>query len=282
MGGYTGYGYNPAPVQKVNLTQTLSKDETTMLRARGQKSFNVMVTDEERIRAICNHKDPDSNNIALAQNADGTFTCTVCGERFSLLSNITRDEANCIADDYNDLVQTAKTFYPNLPNDAARSLYQTFAFIKKVPEFWEIAQEYAGKLNQNQNIVDPNHGRTGGFSMYHMLMNPSVGMGGQMPPVAQQPTYEAVPNPAMGGMGGYYGQAPVAPAPVMGAGMYGGMQTGTGTYDPGVMNPNDRPVGVVDPATNMTVSQHLSAGPSPMAAQSPTAATEDVKKVFRS
>lgn len=311
-GGYYSYGNPQQQKQQHVLKQTLSKEEVNHLRAKGDKEFNLMVTDDERLRQICNHKDPDTNNIALVRNNDGTFTCSICGERFSVLSDITKEQAEEICMDYNDLVQTAKTFYEGIPTDVGRELYQTFSFIKKMPQFWEVAMDYADKLNGNQ-MLDRN-GNANAFASLNMLTNPAY-----QPMMPMQGGYYQQPMQSQ--QGGYYQPQPqqMPQQPMMQAGMYQQpqpqmmapqqqmpMQQGTnyyqqpatnngGYYDAGMPNPGvDRPIGVVDPTAqqqpqaqqpvgNQIVQQTLSAGPSPMAQpqKSQVPNTGDVKKNFK-
>ena len=302
MGGY-GYANGNQQQPKIIMNQTLNKEEVNKLRSRGHRGFNLMITDEERLTQVCNHKDPYTNNFSLVDNGDGTVTCSICGERFSLLTDLSKEEASCIAEDYNDMVQTAKTFYGNIPTEAGRSLYQTFAFIKKMPEFYMIAKEYANKLDQNNPIIGQNH-QGNSFGMYSMLMNPmanpgmGMGMGmnmnmNQAPMNMGQQYFGQPQSPVMGNPGMAPNMGMGNQVPNMG-GMQAGMYQGNGNaagnmamngnmnsgYFAGMPNPNGRPVGVVEPQSNQqVVNQTISAGPSPMAAaQSPTA---DVKKNFK-
>lgn len=306
FGGY--YGYAQQPQQKRTLHQTLSKEEVNHLRAKGDKQFNLMVTDDDRLRSICNHKDPDTNNIALVRNNDGTYTCSICGERFSVLTDIDMQQAEDIALNYNDLVQTAKTFYDGIPTDVGRELYQTFAFIKKMPQFWEVSMDYADKLNGGQNLLDRN-GAGNAFASLSMLTNPGYqpmmpqAMGGyyqqpmQNQPMGYQPMPQQQMTPQQPQMmqAGMYQPQPQMMAP---QGQQIPMQQATNYYQPqgsyydaGMPNPGvDRPIGVVDPTTaaqqpqqNQVVQQTLSAGPSPMAQpqKSQVPNTGDVKKTFK-
>lgn len=301
-GGFgNGYGYAPQPQRQV-INQTLTREEVQHIRAKGGKGFNVMVTEDQMMRSMCNHTDPDTHNFSVVCNDDGSCTCTICGERFTPLLDISPEEAQQICADHNDLFQTCKMFAGfNIPKDTAREFYKTYALASKIPELWELAQENARKLGSINNIVDPN-GNGNIISAYNSFMSPGIGMasmnynnGGYY----QQPAMQ--PQPQQYGAG-YYQQAPMQqpmmqpqasmPQPMM-------QPQFQPQYNAGMPNPMvDRPIGQVvqqpqqsnmptmspNIANNAVVQQTVSAGPSPMAAAPsavPATAGSEIKKSFK-
>lgn len=259
-GGNYGFNNNGTmaarPAENIVLTQPLTKDEAKRLQS-GNKASILDITEDECLVQMCSHKDPESGNITLIDNHNGTCTCSICGETFSMVPDLTDDEVDVICADYNDVIQTAKTGYGPMPTAVGRSLYRTFAFVKKVPAFYRLAMNYYQKWENMGNHMTEQNRSVGAFQNLSMMMNPA-GMFGA--------------NPAM--MGGYG-----AGAATMGGNMYGGAGMGanmagnvTGSYGSAMTAPNpsmgaDRPIGVVEPP--------VATGPSPMVG------TSDVSKAFK-
>lgn len=238
-----GYGYSLHPQQEnIIMNQTLTKEEVSKLR-NGNKGFRLSVTEDDCLREMCSHKDPETHNMTLVNNNDGTVTCNICGSRFSLVDDLSDEQVQDATDDIYDIIQTAKTNFGPVPIEAGRALYRSFAFIKKIPEFYSVARSYRNKwANAGYNLEQNNGG--GAWANANMLLNPMYSM---MP--GQMGVYGAPPMNMGQPMGGYN--------PMMG----------------GQAQNVDQPVGIVEPAPQ--------AGPSPMAAPSTAATTADVSKSFK-
>jgi hypothetical protein len=144
-----GVGFAAQPQNEVVMNQTLEESEIDLLRKKGPK-FNFKLSREEYLRAICTHKDPKNGNITLHTNQqDGTKTCAICGETFTLLDPARFDRAAIedICANFHDLFQSIKTMYGPVPTEAGREFYAITGFILKLPELYEIAAEYFSRLN---------------------------------------------------------------------------------------------------------------------------------------
>ena len=271
------YGYSvQAPTENIIMNQTLTKEEVSKLR-NGNKGFRLSVTEDDCLREMCSHKDPETHNVTLVDNGDNTVTCNICGSRFSLVDDLTDDQVQDATDDIYDIIQTAKTNFGPVPIEAGRALYRSFAFIKKIPEFYQVARNYRNKWSRAGYNLDQNRG-VGAWANANMLMNPMVSMmpqgmmgmpmGTPMGGYAQQPPMAAQMNQMSG--------APVMGQTVMGqtAPMMHGQPMPMGGYNPmmsGQPQNIDRPVGIVEPTPQT--------GPSPMA--QPAATTADISKSFK-
>ena len=241
---YYGNGFTSAAPQKVVMNQMLSKEEIAKLKAKN-KSWSLQLTEDEVLTEMCSHKDPDTGNICLVDNHDGTVTCSICGETFSLVNDLTDEEVQNICDDFNDVWQTSKTNYGSMPIQAGRAFYKMGALAKKVPQFYKLGQESRKQWNHS-SMVEANRGANA-FAQLSMLLNPMAG------------GYAQMGYPGMAPQGGYPGMAPqgaVPTAPGMAPqGYAGGPVAGPA---PQSFNPtgapaapaagNDRPVGIVEPA----------------------------------
>ena len=259
---YGGYSLQPQQ-ENIIMNQTLTKEEVNKLRS-GNKGFRLSVTEDDCLREMCSHKDPDTHNVTLVDNGDDTVTCSICGCHFSLVDGLSDEEVQDRTDDFYDIVQTAKTNFGPVPIEAGRALYRSFAFIKKVPEFYQVARNYRNKWAHSGYSLEQSRG-AGAWANANMLMNPmfgaSMSMGYQAP---------------MGQPMGAYAQAPMGQMPGAPVMQPSAMMQGQpiGGYNPmvGPQGGVDRPVGIVEPAPQ--------AGPSPMA-QPAAATTADVAKSFK-
>ena len=262
---YYGNGFTSAAPQKVVMNQMLSKEEIAKLKAKN-KSWSLQLTEDEVLTEMCSHKDPDTGNICLVDNHDGTVTCSICGETFSLVNDLTDEEVQNICDDFNDVWQTSKTNYGSMPIQAGRAFDKMGALAKKVPQFYKLGQESRKQWNHS-SMVEANRGANA-FAQLSMLLNPMAGGYGQMgyPGMAPQGGYPGM-APGMVPQGGYpgmtpQGAVPTAPGmapqgatPMAPQGYAGGPVAGPA---PQSFNPtgapaapaagNDRPVGIVEPA----------------------------------
>lgn len=213
-----GYGYGMYPQQPgtnygqfptAKMTQPLTPEQIRELRSTGS-GFSLKVDQIEILRSHCTHK--DNGNIALVKNADGSSTCTVCGETFNLVDKDV-EEVKAIVNAVIDILQSVKTYYLDIPENYVKDYFNMIPYLEKLPKFFEVAlhnftkYESGAFLNQNNNMF--------GFQMLNALTSPGYGqmgggmMGGQpqmgMAPVPmyQQPQY--TPQPQMG----------MAPAPGM-------------------------------------------------------------------
>lgn len=242
-------GYSPE-AQPMMMTQTLTPEEQSILRKEPQK-FSSKLSKEEFLRAICTHKDATTHNIALKQNDDGTHTCAICGETFTLidLDTYTMDDVRDICMQFNNVFQSVKTMYGSVPPEVGRELYTIGGFIKKFPEMLEYANQYFKRLGFNSGLQAGGYGSNQALQMFQSLMSPGMyAAQGPMPgmmggaPVNPAATYMAgAPYAAapggMPGDGSSYGMMATAPNGMVanyGAGIIG---NGVGFVDPsaGVM-----------------------------------------------
>lgn len=266
---YYGNGFTSAAPQKVVMNQMLSKEEIAKLKSKN-KSWSLQLTEDEVLTEMCSHKDPDTGDISIVDNHDGTVTCSICGETFSLVNDLTEEEVQNICDDFNDVWQTSKTNYGSMPIQAGRAFYKMGALAKKVPQFYKLGQESRKQWNHN-TMVEANRGANA-FAQLSMLLNPMAGgygapmgypgMAPGMAPQAAPMGYPAAPGMAPQAPMGYPaapGMTPVAPgaaAPAAAPQGYAGAPVAGPA--PQSFNPTgapvapaagtDRPVGIVEPA----------------------------------
>jgi len=173
-----GMGYTQQPQQQVVMNQTLTKEEIEFIRRKGPK-FNFKLSKEEFLRAICTHKDPATGNISLRLNPDGTHTCAICQETFTLLepSKFDRGAIEDICANFNDLFQSIKTMYGPIPAESGREFYTMVGFVNRIPDLYDIAAEYFARLNGAGVGVEENR-NPWGMGMLNAMMNPNFPMGG--------------------------------------------------------------------------------------------------------
>ena len=166
-------------------------------------TFQSKLTQDEFYRSICTHK--NNNAITLEKLPNGKHRCSTCCEEFTLLDLNTPDETvEQICNNMYDLLQSAKTYFLNAPEDL-RNLYMVIGFIKKVPQLWRTAKKIFEQASNAtafglQQNYDQNSFQILGNLFGGGMMNGMMGQNGyyynqptQVPNMAQ---YQQ-PNPGM-------------------------------------------------------------------------------------
>ena len=194
--GIGAAGMNPMGQQPNNyrIPSTLTAEQIKMLRNQGA-TFSLGLTQEEMLRAICNHRSEDGLSDTLVFDpVNGTAKCTICGYEFrpiepdvdyeSLKEDVKRVE---------DIIQTTKLMYIDLPQEAARDFYPILGLLEKVPQLVEFAAKNMAKHdNYNYMYNDRNMGAAAMFANLTNIFS-NMSMNYQQP---QQPGYGYYQQPA--------------------------------------------------------------------------------------
>ena len=231
--GYNGYSYGPRPAPKC--TQPVTPELSKMLIQQNDE-LDIRISNTDKVRNWCTHKEPPTGRLALVENQDGTVTCRVCGETFHIVEDPEK-EIQAISDKAVDIVQTIKTIYVDAPEEFIKNFSQVISMIKKLPDLMKRANKNFGLYEVFTGSVMPNNpgynsfqaanGILNGFNVFQpqqmpMGMGMNMGMGyqpqpqpqaffGQQPPMGQ-PMMGQQPQQAPAG----YPQQQWAQPPVMG------------------------------------------------------------------
>lgn len=187
-----GMGQPMQPQNAIPHTEDWLTPDMDSLMQKGDSQFNLAVSKAEIARGICNHywKNGDP---AVTQNPDGTWTCQRCHTTFDP-TPMSNEDAKMITDRFLDLINLIKIQYRSLPAEAARTYFQMYPFIEKVPKMYELActdlNRYA---NANNGIMNNQMGANNPYMMYASLTGtpiPGYGYGvpmGGYPQYGQQP-----------------------------------------------------------------------------------------------
>lgn len=191
-------GAMPQPTNTYRVNNILSADEIDLLQNQGSK-FSLGLTNEEMLRAVCNHRSKDGLSDALVyDDVTGVAQCTICGYKFRPIeADIDYDR---IKDDINrveDILQTTKLMYLDLPAEAAKDYYPIIGLLEKLPQLVEFASKNLAKHDNYRYMYDNRN--MGTVAMFQNLANmfsatsPVYGAPYQQP---QQPNYGFYNQPA--------------------------------------------------------------------------------------
>ena len=206
-----GYQYNGMPAQNmVRFNNTLTPEQIKRLQQKDSQ-FSLGLTDDERLRGICNHRNEAGDSDSLVfDSITGEARCTSCGYQFRPIEpGVDSDVIKQDVDRIVDILQTIKLMYIDLPAEAAREYFQIIPLLEKIPQFFEYAAKNMTKHETyNWQYANKNMGT---IAMFNNLTNAFGGFGFQNPTFAQQPAgypYGAYqqPNPF-----GYNGASMYAP-----------------------------------------------------------------------
>lgn len=165
---YTYAGQTPQQMQK--FSNPLSNEEIELL-TKSKSHFNLNITNEERLRGICNHRTADGMSDAIVKdNVTGALRCEICGYTFKQVDpNMTSDEIKNVLSQVIDLLQTTKLMFIDMPANAAREYYQIIPLLEKLPELFEMAAKNMAKHDAyGWNYTNPN---MSAYSMFQNLSN---------------------------------------------------------------------------------------------------------------
>jgi hypothetical protein len=248
-----GYGFPQQPQMMFNGVQpqqmpkrnnTLTDEEIKKIQAN-KTQFTLTITEDEHLRAICNHRTADGMYDALeADPEDPTaVVCKVCGQKFTpIMTDSPIDYVMQITNDFVNLLQTIKIMFIDLPNDAARQFFDIIPLAKKTPELFSIAAKNLAKY-ENYGVYGYQGQSQSAMGLLNNFMN-MMGSGNGFGFQQAQPVYQQQPmmgaNPAFGGNPfGYAGASQFNQQPMM-----GGYQPGTQGFQ---YNPQAQPAAA--PAT---------------------------------
>lgn len=200
------------------IPSTLTADEIKMLRNNGS-TFSLGLTQEEMLRAVCNHRSEDGLSDTLQYDpVTGIAKCTVCGYEFRPIDpNEDFESLKDKVKSVEDIIQTTKLMYVDLPTEAAKEYYPILGLLEKLPQFVEYAAKNMAKHdNFNYGYNQHNMGAAAmlqnlsnmfsSASMNYQAPQQPQGFYGQQPAGFPQAAYQPQMNPF-----GYQGTAPAAP-----------------------------------------------------------------------
>lgn len=181
--GNYGYGMPQPQTQETKFHNVLTPDQINRLTAKVNQ-FSLAMTDEERLRGICNHRNKEGTSDTLVQDPiTGEYTCQICGYRFRPVDpNLTTDEIQEAVNTIVDILQTVKLMYTDLPADAAADYFQIIPLIEKIPQLFEFAGKTMSKYSLNDQYAGRNMGTMQMFNNLNALFGGGMGF--------QQPAYQ--------------------------------------------------------------------------------------------
>ena len=239
------------------IASTLSPEQIKMLRDQGS-TFSLGLTEEEMLRAICNHRSEDGLSDTLVYDpVTGTAKCTICGYEFRPIEpNVNFDSIKEDIKRVEDIIQTTKLMYIDLPQQAAKEYYPILGLLEKLPQLVEYAAKNMAK-HDNYNYMYDNR-NMGAAAMFANLSNMFSNMSMNYQAQPQQPNYGYYNQPAGFPQGAYqqpmnpFGFNGVAPQPAPG---YVPGTPGNFAYTPGATTPQPAPATQAAPAADATVTQ---------------------------
>ena len=215
MGGYYYGGVPAQQAQKFN--NVLTAEEIKSLQQKDAQ-FSLGLTQEEILRGICNHRNPEGDGDSLVYDpVTGEARCTICGYTFRPVeSGITPEQIKDDVANVIDLLQTIKLMYIDLPAQAAKDYFPIIPLLEKIPQLFEYAAKNMTKHDAyNWQYSNRNMGT---MAMFQNLNNMFGAMGAMQ---YQQPQFYGQP---MGQPAGFpnaaYQQPQMNPFGYQGASQY--------------------------------------------------------------
>lgn len=197
-----GYAYGVARPQPSN-SQPLTQEIVNTLRQEANE-FNMKIDQRDIWRAICTHRDPSTGAMTLTYNADGTCTCSICGETFRMFDGDVEDVKKAV-DTVKDIMQTTKTLYMDAPRAMTENYHQQIALLDKLPGLWKHSVNNFAKYENVNSPLNPMSSNYSGFGALNTLLTTPYSMYYQQPMMGQPMMPQQAPMAAPQA-------APMAPA----------------------------------------------------------------------
>ena len=175
-----GQMYGNRMPQNIPFTQPLKEDQVKELQ-KNDKFFSLKVTQDDINRAICTHKYPNTNTFSVDVLPDGEMVCKICGARMNP-DALTPEKVEKIVADYENLLQSCKLMYVNIPENVARQFFSMIPFVHKTPQLYKIATENYQRFAPNANVTQDVYNANGTLNEFRQIvgggfMNPGMGYG---------------------------------------------------------------------------------------------------------
>ena len=217
---------NPVQPNQAKIMNVLTQDEIQRLMTQ-KNQFSLMITEEDKLRAYCNHRLANGLGDALVEDEDGRCRCEICGYTFTPADiTTTKEEVQQAANYLVDFLQTIKMIYVDLDSSVIRDFFPIIPLINKIPELFDMAvKNYAKheKLNPLNGLNGRNMSTAQMFAALTGMLNGNTGF---------QPNYQQSQqyyNTGFGYQNPYqqpvYGQPNIGPSNGFG-------YAGASTYNP--------------------------------------------------
>lgn len=177
---FGGYGY--AQQQPINMSQPLSKEEMAVLKQK--PGMQIKLSEEEMLKSVCTHK--NETGITLSPNNDGSSTCAICGETFTLV-DMDQDAVDDNVQMMKNILHTIKTYYIDIPVDTARNYFPIIPLLDRVPKLYKVAQDRFSKYEQGNNIQQ--NSTPYGMGVLGMIASPAMAPWAQQQQMMPQPQF---------------------------------------------------------------------------------------------
>ena len=192
-------------VPQPNYTQPLSAEEIAMLMKGTKSSWTMALTPEEKLRAICTHKDPTKGNqfslVPVNNGFANAHKCYICNEEV-ILRDYTKDDAIAATEEVINILQNVKTTFLDIAPGVAQDYFILIPLLRKLPELLEIAKNNFAKYDSA--LHNPMYGTGNTFAALNTLLTPggfgmNPGMMGMNPnmQMGMNPNMQMGMNPAM-------------------------------------------------------------------------------------
>ena len=214
--------YNTATITPQN-NPSLTAEELKMIATQNPSKIDITITEVDKLRAICNHKDQNRiDRVVQINDGSGDVFCPLCNYRWSP-ENLSKEEVKELCDKLIAAMQNAK-WVGDYGVQLTRDYFAMIPLLEKFPDLYEYAMKQFNKYCNTNGYNNANDAAI--YNQYNSLMGYST----------PGYNYGYAPQPQMQPQ---YGQPPVG-NPYMNVPQYGAINPTPGV--PNAMQPNYSPV----------------------------------------
>lgn len=202
QGNTMGYGfpqqqmmYNGIQAQQMPKRNNVLTDEEIKRLQANREQFTLSITEDEHLRAACNHRTADGTRDALQDDPENPAikVCAICGQIFVPIDpTSSKDDIKAATDAVVNILQTIKIMYQDFPQDAARQYFDIIPLIGKIPQLFEYAVKNLAKY-ENINGYGVQGASPSAMGLLGNFMS-MMGAGGFGYANQMQPQFQAQPQ----------------------------------------------------------------------------------------
>ena len=172
---------------------SLTAEEIKMIATQNPSKIDITITEVDKLRAICNHKDQNHvDRVVQINDGSGDVFCPLCNYRWSP-ENLSKEEVKELCDKLIASMQNAK-WVGDYGIQLTRDYFAMIPLLEKFPDLYEYAMKQFNKYCNTNGYNNANDAAI--YNQYNSLMGyatPNYNYAPQ-PQVQVMPSYGSVAN----------------------------------------------------------------------------------------
>ena len=157
---------NPNYQMPMNQNALTREEIQTLTSSRPTGQLNLEISKEDVLRSYCCHCDNGKDLVVQCNDGSGDVFCPICGERWNVNSDYSKEDVEKLVKELLALMQTAK-WAGNIPVEVIRKYFSMIPLLEKFPDIYDYANKNLKRIWGQNPFKDANDGNV--FAQYNSL-----------------------------------------------------------------------------------------------------------------